>query len=129
MHELLAARHALHLETRRQTKLVCVSALPESGARSCSHVSPVTGVFTVAPELVSPLEEEDSAHNHSFGHRETSSPLKEKFCLKSFLVNKTHTQSGTALGKDVGDPQDIPRVTDSQELYEGELKAVLSPGY
>ena len=102
MHELLATGHALHLETRRQKKLVCVSVLPELGARSCSQVSPITGVFAVAPELVSPLGEEDSAHKHSFGHRETSSPSKEKACLKSFLVNHTPTQSGTATSKDVG---------------------------
>lgn len=59
MHELLAAGHALHLETRKQKKLVCVPALPVLGARSCSQVSPITGVFTVAPGLVSPLGEED----------------------------------------------------------------------
>lgn len=69
MHELLAAGHALHLETRRQKKLVCVPVLPELRARSCSQISPITRIFTVAPELISPLWEEDSAHNYSFGHR------------------------------------------------------------
>lgn len=48
------------------------------------------------------LLEKRTAHNHSFGHRETSSSLKGKAWLKSVLVNNAPTQSGTAMSKDVG---------------------------